>query len=60
MARLYKAARRGEIATGDASRLGFILMGLAKLIEGGDLEKRLEALEENLHANTTEEQSHKN
>jgi hypothetical protein len=55
MAKLYKLARRGEVTTSDASRLAFILMGIAKLIEGGDLEARLEALERGL-VNATHQQ----
>jgi len=45
MARLYKQTRRGAVSPADASRLAFVLMNLAKLIEGSDFEKRLELLE---------------
>ena len=45
LARVYRDARHGNIDTADASRLAFILGHIAKLIEIGDLEKRLEALE---------------
>jgi len=45
LARLYREARTGDIEVSDASRLGNLLHILARLIETGDLEKRLEALE---------------
>src|SRR5574340_1156591 len=45
MARLYREAKAGNIATADASRLAFILSQVAKLIEVGTLESRLSALE---------------
>ncbi len=44
-ARLYKAARRGEVASADASRLASVLALILKVIEGADLEARIEALE---------------
>lgn len=45
LARVYKDARQGRLATADASRLGFLLGLLAKIIEGSALEQRLGALE---------------
>jgi hypothetical protein len=45
MARLYKEARAGAVKTEDASRLAFILMSLARLIETSDLEDRLNTIE---------------
>lgn len=47
-ARLYRDARRGLIATSDASRLASVLTLLAALIRDGDLAQlaaRVEALE---------------
>lgn len=45
LARLIRSTMAGKIATSDLSRYANALMVLARLIEGGDLEKRLEALE---------------
>ncbi|MGH7966633.1 MAG: hypothetical protein ACRERD_33190 [Candidatus Binatia bacterium] len=45
LGRIYKDARQGRIETLDASRLAFVLVSLGKLIEQGDLEARIEALE---------------
>jgi hypothetical protein len=45
-AKLYNQARRGEISASDASKLGSLLALIARLIEGGELERRLVALEE--------------
>lgn len=45
IAGLYWAARRDEMATADASRLCFLLVSLAKVIEGTEIEARLAALE---------------
>lgn len=45
LARVYKDARQGTISTQDASRLAFILTALYKVIEGSDLERRIEQLE---------------
>jgi hypothetical protein len=46
LARVYKDARRGVIETQDASRLAFILMTLFRVIEGGELEERMNKLEQ--------------
>ncbi|WP_418646875.1 hypothetical protein ACNQFN_14815 [Thauera butanivorans] len=46
LARLYRAAKAGDMAVADASRLANILQILARLIEGADLEKRIAALEQ--------------
>ena len=43
--RLYRAARRGEVLPGDASRLASVLALIARVVEGADLEARIEALE---------------
>ena len=45
MSKLYREARAGKIDVQDASRLSNILMLIGRMIEGSDLERRLEALE---------------
>jgi hypothetical protein len=45
MAKVYREARSEIIETQNASKLVFILQAVAKVIEGSDLEKRVEALE---------------
>lgn len=50
MARVYRDARSSATDMGDASRLVYMLSSIAKLIEVGELEKRLTALESN-HGN---------
>ena len=44
-ARVYREARSGRIETADASRLSFMLQGIAKMIEMAEIESRIEALE---------------
>jgi hypothetical protein len=44
--KLYRAARRGEIAASDASRLASVLALILKVIEGADLEARIATLEQ--------------
>ena len=44
--KLYRAARRGEVAASDASRLASVLALILKVIEGADLEARITALEQ--------------
>jgi len=46
LARLYRQAKAGEIATQDATRLAYLLNSLAGLIESHDLERRIQALEQ--------------
>lgn len=46
LARLYRAAKAGQIETQDASRLANMLSILSRMIEGGELERRITALEE--------------
>ncbi len=46
LARLYREARGGKVAMGDATRLAYMLAQLGRLIELADLERRLAALEE--------------
>jgi hypothetical protein len=45
LAKIYRQARDGERDTQDFSRLANGLSILGRLTEGGDLERRLEALE---------------
>lgn len=45
LARLIRKTLAGEIETTDLSRYANALMVLARLIEGGDIERRIEALE---------------
>lgn len=45
LGRLYREARAGLVEVQDASRLANMLQILARCIEGGELERRLEALE---------------
>ena len=45
LARLYRESRAGKVETQDASRLANMLSILGRLIEGSDLEARLDALE---------------
>ena len=51
MARVYRDARTATTDTADASRLVYMLTAIAKMIEIGQLEQRLNALEEK-HAST--------
>ncbi|MDD2500781.1 MAG: hypothetical protein PHN92_08180 [Geobacter sp.] len=46
VARLYREARSGKLDVQNATRLAYLLQVLAKVIEGGELEKRIEALEQ--------------
>lgn len=45
LGRLYRAARAGLLDVQDASRLANVLAILGRMIEAGDLEARIEALE---------------
>ena len=45
LARLYVEGRDGRRDVADVSRLASVLAIVARLIEGGEIEKRLEALE---------------
>jgi hypothetical protein len=48
--RLYRRALRGEIDTLDASRLASVLALVGRLVEGSELEARMDALERRLSA----------
>ena len=45
MARVYRDMRGGKIDTQDGTRLAYVLSQIGKLIESGEIEKRLEAVE---------------
>ena len=45
MAKVYRDMMRGTIATQDGTRLVYVLSQIGKLIEAGELEKRIEAME---------------
>ena len=45
LARVYRDARGGNIETGDASRLSYILVSIGKLILDNEIEQRLTKLE---------------
>lgn len=45
LAKVYRAARNGEIALSDATRLTYMLDKLARMLVEQDLEERIEALE---------------
>ena len=45
MARVYRDARSGVVDVQDATKLTWCLQAVAKVIEGSDLEKRIEILE---------------
>lgn len=49
-ARVYRAMRSGQIPMADGSRLAFVLTTLARLIESGALETRLQEAERQLIA----------
>jgi hypothetical protein len=51
MARVYRDARSATTDTANASRLVYMLTSIAKMIEIGQLEQRLIALEEKQHGN---------
>lgn len=45
MAKVYREARSGLVDVQDATKLTWCLQAVSKVIEGSDLEKRIEALE---------------
>ena len=52
MARVYREARTGVSDTANASRLVYMLISIAKMIEIGQLEQRITILEENNNERT--------
>ena len=51
-ARLYRAARRGEVPAQDASRMANVLALVVRCLEGADLEQRMAAIEQRLEKET--------
>ncbi|MCK9622251.1 MAG: hypothetical protein M0R47_17145 [Methylobacter sp.] len=45
MAKVYREARSGMVDVQDATKLTWMLQAVSKVIEGSDLEKRIEVLE---------------
>ena len=48
LARVYRAARRGEIPVDEASKLTYCLFHLSKIIESETFEERMDRIEEAL------------
>ncbi|MHB8403972.1 MAG: hypothetical protein ACYDCJ_00900 [Gammaproteobacteria bacterium] len=46
MALVYAEAREGRLDFSDAARLAYVLTAVARLVETGDLESRLQQLEQ--------------
>lgn len=46
MARVYRETRSDQLDPGTGSKLVFMLQSIGRVIEGSDLEQRVEALEE--------------
>ena len=46
--RVYRLARSGQMDSAECSRLASVLALIARMIEGGELERRLEQLEERM------------
>ena len=46
LGRVYRQARRGELDVGDATRLAMILREVRSSLESGDIERRIEELEQ--------------
>ena len=49
LGRLYRQARRGDVAVGDASRLATILAVMRQCLESSELERRIGEMEEALN-----------
>jgi hypothetical protein len=45
LGRLYRQARRGEVAVGEASRLATILAAMRQCLEASELERRIAEME---------------
>lgn len=54
LARLYRQAKVGKVATSDASRLAFILNSLGRVIVDAELEQRVQQLEQQLEGDCDE------
>ena len=49
LGRLYRQARRGDVAVADASRLATILAAMRQCLEASELERRITEMEAALH-----------
>ncbi len=52
LGRLYRQARRGDVAVADASRLATILAAMRQCLEASELERRITEMEAALAVNT--------
>src|SRR4051794_23067 len=58
LTRVYKDMRRGQIESREGTRLAYVLLAIARVLESSDLEVRLTALEKGLeHASPREARS---
>jgi hypothetical protein len=55
LARVYRAARVGHLQMDQAKALTYILQVLANIVRDGALEARVAAVEEQLHAESTDQ-----
>jgi hypothetical protein len=53
LSKVYRAARTGRIEMNDAKGLCYLLVSLGALVKDGALEARIAALEQQLHAEGT-------
>ena len=53
LGRLYRQARRGDVAVADASRLATILAAMRQCLEASELERRIGEMEAALTVNTS-------
>ncbi len=49
LAKVYRDMRTNRIPMRDGTALAYVLMALARIIEGGDMEERLERLEKSMN-----------
>ena len=48
LATIYKMAKEGQIELSDATKFTYILVALGKMIEAGELERRIDEIENQL------------
>jgi hypothetical protein len=60
LVRVYKDMRRGQIESREGTRLAYVLLAVAKVLEQSDLEARIERLESATAAAAHEEKRHVN
>jgi hypothetical protein len=53
LAALYRRMKGGEVAAADGTRLAYVLVCIAKMIESSELEQRVAALEAASHGKQT-------